>query len=506
MREAAGYAVDVAQDGGRGLELAREEDYDAIVLDIMLPVHNGYVVCEKLRAAGNWTQILMLTAKDGEWDEAEALDTSADDFLSKAFSYVVLLARLRALLRRGSGERPAVLQVGKVRLDPASHRCWVGEVEVDLARLGLRLRGRCQHRGGLHRPSSRQDRPPLRPAGRADRPRHRLPDRRPTWVIRMTERRFRPPSRWSVRARTTAVATGVVALTLLVGVVGLVLTVRAQLTTAAEESASVRADDIESLIEGGASLEAIAASDEDDALLQALDASGDVVTSSANIAGSAPMLGASGIRDTPVGEHAFVIVTHTVDTPEGTLRVISGQSLERVEEITSLLLGLLGGGLPVVLLIVAGTLWRMTGASPTPVEDIRRRVDQVQAADPRQRVPVPDTDDEIARLARTMNTMLERVETFQRHQRQFISYASHELRSPIAILRQLTEVALAHSETDVPALLDDVHTETIRMQALVDDLLLLARGQHADPHGQARPWTWTISRSPRSPASAEPPH
>src|SRR5262245_42867393 len=109
---ADGYAVDVANDGRDGLWHAPEPPYDAIVLDIMLPRLNGYRVCGALRESGNWTPILMLTAKDGELDEAEALDTGADDFLTKPFSYVVLLARLRALVRRGRRARPAVLQAG----------------------------------------------------------------------------------------------------------------------------------------------------------------------------------------------------------------------------------------------------------------------------------------------------------------------------------------------------------------------------------------------------------
>lgn len=131
--EADGLAVDVARDGREGLWRAGEGVYDAIVLDIMLPGMSGYRVCDALRTAGNWTPILMLTAKDGELDEAEALDTGADDFLSKPFSYVVLLARLRALLRRGGHERPAVLEAGDLRLDPAAHQVWRGRNEVHLS-------------------------------------------------------------------------------------------------------------------------------------------------------------------------------------------------------------------------------------------------------------------------------------------------------------------------------------------------------------------------------------
>ena len=130
--EAEGYAVDVALDGTDGAWLATEQDYDAIVLDIMLPGRSGYLVCRDLRDAGNWTPILMLTAKRGEYDEAEALDTGADDFLSKPFSFVVLLARLRALVRRGTRERPAVVVVGDLRVDPATRGVWRGEHAVSL--------------------------------------------------------------------------------------------------------------------------------------------------------------------------------------------------------------------------------------------------------------------------------------------------------------------------------------------------------------------------------------
>jgi DNA-binding response OmpR family regulator len=130
--EAEGLAVDLAHDGNEGLWMARSNDYDAIVLDILLPGLNGYRICAELRDGGDWTPILMLTALDEDLDEAEALDTGADDYLSKPFSFVVLVARLRALLRRGAAPRPAVLQVGDLRLDPAAHRCWRAGQEVEL--------------------------------------------------------------------------------------------------------------------------------------------------------------------------------------------------------------------------------------------------------------------------------------------------------------------------------------------------------------------------------------
>ncbi|MDQ2728718.1 MAG: response regulator transcription factor [Actinomycetota bacterium] len=130
--ESEGFAVDVALDGTEGRWLASENPYDAIILDIMLPGVNGFQLCANLRDAGNWTPILMLTAKDGELDEAEALDTGADDFLTKPFSFVVLVARLRALLRRGGAERPAVLRCDDLQLDPGAHHCSRGDVVVDL--------------------------------------------------------------------------------------------------------------------------------------------------------------------------------------------------------------------------------------------------------------------------------------------------------------------------------------------------------------------------------------
>lgn len=121
--EAEGFAVDNALDGEQALWLAAENPYDAIVLDIMLPKVNGFQVCARLREQGNWTPILMLTAKAGELDEAEALDTGADDYLTKPFSYVVLVAHLRALLRRGAAERPVKITVGDLVVDPAAHTC-----------------------------------------------------------------------------------------------------------------------------------------------------------------------------------------------------------------------------------------------------------------------------------------------------------------------------------------------------------------------------------------------
>ena len=130
--EAEGFAVDVVHNGADGIWMARENPFDAIILDVMLPGANGYQVCRTLRSEGNWTPILMLTAKDGDWDEVEGLDTGADDYLTKPFSYAVLIARLRALRRRGAQARPTVLEAGDLRLDPATRRVWLRGEQVEL--------------------------------------------------------------------------------------------------------------------------------------------------------------------------------------------------------------------------------------------------------------------------------------------------------------------------------------------------------------------------------------
>jgi DNA-binding response OmpR family regulator len=130
--QAEGFAVDLAHDGEDGLHLARQGDYDVVVLDIMLPRLSGYNVCKQLRAEENWVPILMLSAKDGEYDMADGLDLGADDYLTKPFSYVVLVARLRALLRRGAGRRPAVLRAGDLSLDPARRKVSRGLTPVEL--------------------------------------------------------------------------------------------------------------------------------------------------------------------------------------------------------------------------------------------------------------------------------------------------------------------------------------------------------------------------------------
>ena len=144
--KAEGYTVEVANDGDSGLESALSGAFDAVILDLMLPKRSGYDVVSELRVAGVTVPVLMLTAKQGEFDQTESLDSGADDFLSKPFSYPVLLARLRALIRRGGAPTGAVIEYGDLKLDTAAHRCWRAGDEVGLTRRELSLLTYLMHR------------------------------------------------------------------------------------------------------------------------------------------------------------------------------------------------------------------------------------------------------------------------------------------------------------------------------------------------------------------------
>lgn len=146
--EADGYSVDVVDRGDDGLWHATEQTYDAIILDLMLPGMNGYVVCRELRAKGITTPVMMLTAKDGEFDQIEGLDTGADDYVTKPFSLGVVLARLRALVRRGPTERPATLTAGDLTLDPSSRECRRGDQLIELTPREFSLLRYLMHRAG----------------------------------------------------------------------------------------------------------------------------------------------------------------------------------------------------------------------------------------------------------------------------------------------------------------------------------------------------------------------
>ena len=305
----------------------------------------------------------------------------------------------------------------------------------------------------------------------------------------MSPRERRPRWAWlrSVRVRTTAMATLVVGVTLLVGGVALVVGLRVALTDGVERSIRRQAEAAaEVLANGGAP--GLLAEDDEDTLVQVLDRGGRVVAASPALVGEArrepllddPAAGSQAAVEVPGREHRFLAVAARADTPEGPRIVIVASSLDEATDAVYTLSGLLMVGMPLVLAVVAFTTWRVVGRALAPVEVIRTTVEGVSAADLSGRVPVPATGDEVARLGVTMNHMLDRLQQAQARQRRFVSDASHELRSPIATLRQHAEVASEHPRR-IPgdALAKTVRTEALRLQRLVDDLLLLAR---ADEH------------------------
>jgi signal transduction histidine kinase len=300
-----------------------------------------------------------------------------------------------------------------------------------------------------------------------------------SWASRLRE------SAGTVRVRTTAVATAVVGLALLIGGITLVVAMRETLTDEVRSAARVRATDTAAALEAGTDPSFVDEADEDDDLfIQIIDDEGEVVASSPLVAGEAAVAdlepGASARVSIPAEDDDFLAVAAEADTDDGRFSVIAARTLDAVNESTEVVTDLLTLGLPLLLVVVAATTWAVVGRSLAPVESIRREVDEISAAELHRRVPAPAGSDEIARLAATMNRMLGRLEEGQARQRRFIADASHELRSPVASIRQHAEVAISHPElTSVGELSETVYAENRRVERLVDDLLLLAR---ADEH------------------------
>ena len=283
--------------------------------------------------------------------------------------------------------------------------------------------------------------------------------------------------RGSVRVRITSAAVAVVGVALLLGAIALVASLHAVLTREARVTTTVRAAEVARMVESGGAAAATVAGDE--VMLQVLGPAGEVLAASPNSTGLPALVklrpGESRAIDVPFDDNAYLVVAAAAG-PGRT--VLLGQSLDSVEESTRTLVVLLAIGLPGLLVVVAATTWRVVGRALAPVDAIRAKVDAISAAALHRRVPQPSTRDEIGRLAGTMNRMLERLESAQTRERRFIADASHELRSPIAAIRQHAEVALAHPDLG-DGLAPVAHAESMRMQALVDDLLLLAQ---ADEH------------------------
>ena len=299
----------------------------------------------------------------------------------------------------------------------------------------------------------------------------------------------------TVRMRTTAVSVAVVGVALVVAGVVLVVALRDSLTGGVRTAARLRAEDLAETLERGTAPKHLVLEAEDEIVVQVLDDRGRVVASSPNI-GSRPLLSspraehAETLDDVRLGRRsagAFLVFTVHADARKGRLDVLVGRTLRPVEDSIDVVIQLLVVGLPVLLLVTGATAWWLAGRALAPVESIRSEVAAISASELHRRVPQPAGDDEVARLASTMNGMLARLDDAQARQRRLVSDASHELRSPVATIRQHVEVAQAHpAKTTVSDLAGVVLAEDLRLERLVDDLLWLAR---ADEHRSRPPST-----------------
>jgi signal transduction histidine kinase len=305
------------------------------------------------------------------------------------------------------------------------------------------------------------------------------------------------PRRWrgrfgGVRVRAALAATLVVGLILAVSAVAFTLLQRGQLEStllgvARQQAAAVAAQVAR---DGAAAADVTPAGAGEQALVQVLGAHGTVITQSPAIEGAPPLVGQRpGPGETvtlradrlPVKEEdPFAVVISGVHGPDGDAVVISAQSLESARRANDVLIRLLALGYPVLLVLVAGTSYWLTGRALAPVEAMRRQVAGITATDRSARVPVPPSHDQVAQLAVTMNTTLDRLAAATEAQRRFVADASHELRSPLATIRAAHEVAAVHPQvTDRAALHADVLAEVSRLELLVDDLLFLARSDES---------------------------
>ncbi|MFG1707370.1 sensor histidine kinase [Nonomuraea sp. M3C6] len=270
---------------------------------------------------------------------------------------------------------------------------------------------------------------------------------------------------------------------LVIGALALVTVLRDNLLDEVRSDALARGQEVAESLESDRAPPGLPVTVPDEELIQVLDRNGAVVASSSNIAGRPAVArlrpGESVVFSSPL-DHDDDFLALAVVTRDGRFKVIVGRALVDVFESVQIVARLLVIGLPVLLLVVGMATWKVVGRALAPVEAMRREVDEISAAELHRRVPAPSRTDEIARLSTTMNSMLDRLERAQTSQRRFISDASHELRSPVASIRQHAEVALAHpGRTTLAELAGVVLTEDLRVQRLVEDLLLLARADES---------------------------
>ena len=524
--QAEGFEVDVAHTGPDGLWRAREGAYAAIVLDVLLPGLNGFALCRELRTGGDTTPVLMLTAKQGEHDEAEGLDLGADDFLRKPFSFVVLVARLRALVRRATNAPDGVLSIGDLHLDPTRRRCFRGVSELVLTARELDLLVALARRVGgvatkrellaevwgfdfdgaenivevyvgylrtkIDRPFGRNSLQTVRTLG------YRLVDdgRGVSGAERVAGWRWCRRATRSVRVRVTLLAAGLFAVALVVAAALLLHALGERLigdvrgadeAALSEQAVMMRQLGVPSdAVEVGGSLTAglQVMQFESDGRDFVLTVPGDVpveraLAGSTSSAGDGSSAAVAGTFRQALGPTDRLTIS---SLPIGAAVLSTASTLDEVRDTLQATTRVLWAVGPVLVAIVAGLSWLLAGRALRPVRLVTDRVAAIEASSLHERVPVPDSSDEIAVLARTMNQMLARLEDASSVNRRLVSDASHELRTPVAVMRAELEVARRDGDNDWPATSDALLAELDRLQGLVDDLLLLAR---ADERGAA---------------------
>jgi signal transduction histidine kinase len=302
----------------------------------------------------------------------------------------------------------------------------------------------------------------------------------------------------TIRARTTVAATVVVAAALVLGGVLTLLVLRRELVESVDEAATRRAQDVAELVSQNSLPRSLSAAGEEAAIVQVVDDRGDVLAATNNLAGRGPVLRRRPVHDVEVHtvtglpvpderDDHFRVVTLVVNAQSGPVTVSAAESLEGVNNAVDAVSRALLIGFPFMLLVVALTTWYVVGRALRPVEAIRREVDDISASDLSRRVPQPPTNDEIGRLAETMNRMLDRLESFSERQRRFVADASHELQSPLASSMADLELAMAHPEVAAwQETAAGVAADAQRMTKLVQDLLFLAQ---SDDKGARAPQT-----------------
>lgn len=283
----------------------------------------------------------------------------------------------------------------------------------------------------------------------------------------------------TVRARITLGATVIVALALGVAAIGLVAVLRHTMLNSVDAGLELRVQDLSALLEEDSDVSDLAIIDESDSFVQIVR-NGSVVAGSRNVLGEPPISDATPsafttMDDNPVDDSRFRVLVARPRTTPGGATIIVGATLEPVDETIRATVLALAVGTPLLAAFLATITWIVVGRALRPVEAIRAEVAEIGSSDLHRRVPDPGGDDEVGRLAETMNDMLDRIEAGSERQRRFVSDASHELRTPIATIRHELEVALQAPATDWPATAASVLDEDLRLQRLIDDLLWLAR-------------------------------